>query len=42
MHEDADDTGLLATLRDRSGVILGIVGLIAWCAMLWYMFGDVL
>lgn len=29
-------------LRDRAGVIVGVVGLIAWMAMLWFMFGDVL
>ncbi len=29
-------------LRSRSGVLLGIAGLIAWFAMLWFMFGDVL
>lgn len=42
MHDDSNDTGVLATLRNQSGVIFGLVGLIAWCAMLWYMFGDVL
>ena len=26
----------------RSGWIFGTVGLIAWFAMLWFMFGDVL
>jgi len=29
-------------LAARSGWILGVVGLIAWFAMLWFMFGDVL
>lgn len=29
-------------LRERSGVVIGIVGLFAWFALLWFMFGDVL
>lgn len=29
-------------LRERAGVIVGLIGLIAWMAMLWFMFGDVL
>jgi hypothetical protein len=29
-------------LRNRSGWIIGIVGLLAWFGMLWGMFGDVL
>ncbi|MDB5687113.1 MAG: hypothetical protein JWR77_1702, partial [Rhizorhabdus sp.] len=30
------------TLRARSGAIASIVALLAWFAMLWFMFGDVL
>ncbi|MBB3980813.1 hypothetical protein GGR44_000444 [Sphingobium fontiphilum] len=29
-------------LRERAGVIVAVIGLIAWMAMLWFMFGDVL
>jgi hypothetical protein len=29
-------------LRQRSGWLIGIAGLLAWFAMLWGMFGDVL
>jgi hypothetical protein len=29
-------------LASKSGWIIGVVALIAWCAMLWFMFGDVL
>ncbi|MEC3911124.1 hypothetical protein U5A82_11785 [Sphingobium sp. CR2-8] len=43
---DSDDNdehrGLWSAIRERSGVILGVVGLVAWCAMIWFMFGDVL
>ena len=43
MTEDDDEPrGLIAALRARSGVIIGTVGLAAWCAMIWAMFGDVL
>jgi len=37
-----EPTGLIAGLRARSAVLLGIVGLAAWMALLWFMFGDVL
>ncbi|EQA97827.1 hypothetical protein FHS51_000170 [Sphingobium wenxiniae] len=37
-----EPTGLIAGLRARSSVLLGIVGLAAWMALLWFMFGDVL
>ena len=33
---------LISVIRERSGVILGGIGLIAWIALLWFMFGDVL
>ncbi|WP_255210209.1 hypothetical protein [Sphingobium cloacae] len=39
---DDEPTGLLSALRARSGVLLGIIGLAAWIALLWFMFGDVL
>lgn len=32
----------LDALRARSGVIIGLIGMIAWIALLWAMFGDVL
>ena len=41
MDED-EPRGLIAAIRHRSGVIVGLVGLIAWGAMLWAMLGDVL
>jgi hypothetical protein len=40
--DDDEQTGLIAALQNRSGVILGGVGLVAWIAMVWLMFGDVL
>jgi len=27
--------------RERMGVIIGVIGLIAWFALVWLMFGDV-
>lgn len=44
MEYDAEDEqrGLWHATRARSGVILGAVGLIAWLALIWFMFGDVL
>ncbi len=40
---DMEETrGLIAAIRERSGVILGAIGLVAWIALLWFMFGDVL
>jgi hypothetical protein len=44
MHDDHDDEprDLWSAIRARSGIILGVVGLIGWCAMIWFMFGDVL
>lgn len=33
---------LWETLRSRFGAIASIVALLAWFAMLWFMFGDVL
>jgi len=37
-----EPTSLIAALRARSGVLLGVIGLAAWIALLWFMFGDVL
>ncbi len=31
-----------AALRNRAGVIIGIIGLFAWFGLVWAMFGDVL
>ncbi len=42
MEHDNDPTGLWPAIRARSGVILGSVGLFAWLALIWFMFGDVL
>ncbi|WIW87059.1 MULTISPECIES: hypothetical protein [unclassified Sphingobium] len=44
MHIDDEDEprGLWPAIRARSGVILGAIGLAAWIAMVWFMFGDVL
>ncbi|WP_281061189.1 hypothetical protein [Sphingobium sp. Sx8-8] len=42
MEESEEDRGLLAAIRARSGVIVGVVGLAAWLALIWFMFGDVL
>lgn len=40
-EEDAPH-GLAQRLRERLSIIIGVVGLFAWFAMLWFMFGDVL
>ncbi len=40
--EEPQPGGLLHGLRERTGVIVASAGLVAWCAMLWFMFGDVL
>ncbi|MDI1294522.1 MAG: hypothetical protein PSY12_01295 [bacterium] len=42
IDQDDEPTSFAATLRERSGVILGAVGLVAWVALVWFMFGDVL
>ena len=44
MQQDDDEQagGLWPALQARSGVIIGMVGLVAWLALLWFMFGDVL
>lgn len=42
MIEEDEPSGPLAALRARAGVIVGVVGLVAWLALLWFMFGDVL
>ncbi|ANI78872.1 MULTISPECIES: hypothetical protein [Sphingobium] len=46
MTDDGDEWteggGLAHAIRARSGVILGVVGLAAWIALVWFMFGDVL
>ncbi|WP_010337747.1 MULTISPECIES: hypothetical protein [Sphingobium] len=44
MHSEDDDEprGLWAAISAKSGVIIGSVGLIAWLALIWFMFGDVL
>ena len=42
IYDDDEPRGLAATLRARSGVIIGAIGMVAWMALLWAMFGDVL
>jgi len=42
MEDEEEASGALAAIRARSGVILGILGLAAWLALIWFMFGDVL
>jgi hypothetical protein len=46
MNNDGGDwsegSGLAHAIRSRSGVILGLIGLVAWIALVWFMFGDVL
>lgn len=39
---DEKPGGVMAAIRDRAGVLMGLVGLLAWFALLWFMFGDVL
>lgn len=41
-EHDNEPGGLRAALRARSGVIIGAIGMIAWIALIWAMFGDVL
>jgi len=40
MEDEEEAGGTLAAIRARSGVILGILGLAAWLALIWFMFGD--
>lgn len=40
--DDNEPRGLIAAMRARSGVIIATVGMVAWAALLWAMFGDVL
>ncbi|HKY81506.1 MAG TPA: hypothetical protein VJM09_08540 [Sphingobium sp.] len=40
--DSEEPRGVIAALRERSGVILGVIGLAAWMALVWLMFGDVL
>lgn len=46
MTEDSDEEpqarGVLGFVRERLGVVIGIIGLFAWFALVWFMFGDVL
>ena len=41
-YDEDEARGLWPAIRARSGVILGAVGLVAWLALIWFMFGDVL
>jgi hypothetical protein len=40
--DDESELTLIDRLWARSGVLIGVIGLVAWFAMLWFMFGDVL
>ncbi|CCW18732.1 hypothetical protein EBBID32_30870 [Sphingobium indicum BiD32] len=42
IEDDDEQRGIAATLRARSGVIIGAIGMVAWIALIWAMFGDVL
>ena len=42
MHDEDASTGPIAWINERRGVIIAAVGLVAWFALLWFMFGDVL
>ncbi|WP_255325598.1 MULTISPECIES: hypothetical protein [Sphingobium] len=42
MEDEEEARGPIAAIRARSGVLLGAVGLVAWLALIWFMFGDVL
>ena len=37
-----DEPTLADRLRARSGCAIGLIFLVAWFALLWFMFGDVL
>ena len=37
-----DEPTLVDRLRARSGCAIGLVFRVAWFALLWFMFGDVL
>lgn len=41
-EEETPPPGPLPWLRARLHILIGIAGLLAWFAMLWLMFGDVL
>ena len=40
--EPDDEPGWRARLLARSGWMIGVAALLAWLALLWFMFGDVL
>ena len=40
--DEQERDSLWSAILARSGVILGAVGLVAWLALIWFMFGDVL
>ena len=39
---DPDRPGLIHWIREHFVVMMGVVGLFAWFALVWLMFGDVL
>lgn len=41
-EEEQGTSGAADWIRDHLGQITGVVGLVAWLLMLWFMFGDVL
>lgn len=42
MMENDEPQGFTGWLRSKQHIIIGVAGLFAWLAMLWFMFGDVL
>ncbi|WP_022683263.1 hypothetical protein [Sphingobium bisphenolivorans] len=39
---EEDGAGRLDIIRAHAGPVIGVIGLAAWLALLWFMFGDVL
>ena len=42
LHDAGVIDRILRSISAKSGVIIGSIGLIAWLALIWFMFGDVL
>lgn len=41
-QHDTDPPSAMTWIRERFVVMMGVVGLFAWFALVWLMFGDVL
>ncbi|MBB4642629.1 hypothetical protein [Rhizorhapis suberifaciens] len=39
---EQEPVGFVDAIRNKAAIIVGILGLMAWMALLWLMFGDVL